>query len=71
MEKRSLTIAGHRTSLALEPDFWEALGTIAASRHLTISALVVEIDRMRGGENLASACRLAVLAHFRRVEPVG
>ena len=70
LEKRSLTIAGHRTSLALEPDFWDALASIAAQRNLSVSGLVVEIDRQRGPENLASACRLAVLAHFRRLESV-
>ena len=70
LEKRSLTIAGHRSSLALEPDFWDALRAMAKSRGLTVSAMVVEIDRQRGPENLASAVRVAVLAHYRGSEPV-
>ena len=66
LEKRSITISGHRTSLALEPEFWSALAEIAAVRPLSMTTLIVEIDRLRGDQNLASACRLAVLAHFRR-----
>ena len=62
MRKRSFSIEGHRTSIALEPEFWAALEALAATRALTLSALVAEIDTARSGENLASACRLAVLA---------
>lgn len=65
MEKRSITIAGHRTSIALEPEFWSAMTEIAMSRALGITALITEIDRLRGDDNLASACRLAVLRHYR------
>lgn len=63
--KRSLTIAGHRTSVALEPEFWEALEAVAAERGLTSPALIAQIDRRRGGARLASALRLAALAHYR------
>lgn len=63
LAKRSLTIAGHRTSVALEPEFWDALETIAAGRGFTLPALIAEIDRNRGGAPLASALRLAALAH--------
>jgi len=66
LEKRSITISGHRTSLALEANFWSALAEVAADRGLSMTALIVEIDRLRGADNLASACRLAVLAHFRK-----
>lgn len=66
MDKRSVTIAGHRTSIALEPEFWAGLQEIAAERGLSMPRVVVEIDRARGSGNLASAIRLAVLQHYRR-----
>lgn len=62
LEKRSLTLEGHRTSLALEPEFWERLAAMARSRSVSLPRLVVEIDRGRGTRSLASAVRLAVLA---------
>ncbi len=62
MRKRSFSIEGHRTSLALEPEFWRALETLATERGISLSALVAEIDMERDVDNLASACRLAVLA---------
>ncbi len=62
MRKRSFSIEGHRTSIALEPEFWAALETLAADREMTLSALIAEIDGDRNEENLASSCRLAVLA---------
>ena len=62
MRKRSFSIEGHRTSVALEPEFWQALEDLAAERDLSLSALMVEIDTGRVSENLASSCRLAVLA---------
>ena len=65
MQKRSLTIAGHRTSLALEPEFWVALVDIAGARNSSLAAMIAEIDRARGARNLASACRLAVLDYLR------
>ncbi|WP_407050352.1 ribbon-helix-helix domain-containing protein [Methyloraptor flagellatus] len=65
MLKRSVTIAGHRTSIALEPEFWAALDDQAARRALPLAALIAEIDVARGTANLASALRLAVLADFR------
>lgn len=61
MQKRSLTIAGHRTSLALEPAFWEGLEAMAASRNLPLAALIRKIDEARGEPNLSSAVRVAVL----------
>jgi predicted DNA-binding ribbon-helix-helix protein len=63
--KRSLTIAGHRTSLALEAEFWAGLQAIAEARNLSLSALIAEIDEARTAENLSSAVRLAVLAWYR------
>ncbi len=64
MKKRSVVIAGHRTSVSLENSFWTALKEIAASRHLTVNQLVTEIDRRRVG-NLSSAIRVFVLQTFR------
>ncbi len=60
--KRSVTIAGHETSLALEPVFWEALEAAAAARALPLNALVAAIDHARiqaaDPPNLASAIRV-------------
>jgi predicted DNA-binding ribbon-helix-helix protein len=67
MQKRSMTIAGHRTSLALEAEFWTALHEIAEIRGLTTTQFITEIDRRRGQSNLASAVRVAVLAYFTQV----
>lgn len=59
--KRSLVIAGHRTSVSLEAAFWEALRQLAAARGLSVQALVGRIDAERGGQNLSSAIRVFVL----------
>lgn len=64
--KRSLAIAGHRTSVSLEDAFWDALKRIAASQGSTMAALVAEVDSRRGTTNLSSALRLHVLDHYRR-----
>ncbi|WP_020176930.1 ribbon-helix-helix domain-containing protein [Methyloferula stellata] len=68
--KHSLAIAGHRTSVSLEEDFWEGLKSIASQRGLSISALVAEIDSERGEANLSSALRVFVLKAMRHHEPV-
>lgn len=65
MLKRSLTIAGHRTSIALEPEFWAALEAIAQHRDLSLTGLIAEIDQNRETPNLSSAIRLAVLEHYQ------
>jgi predicted DNA-binding ribbon-helix-helix protein len=61
LRKRSFTIARHRTSIALEPEFWKALERIAAARGLPLARLVAEIDASKQG-GLASALRVHVLA---------
>ncbi len=72
MDKRSMTIAGHRTSVALEPEFWTALEALATERSLPLAALVAEIDGARTPDrNLASAIRVAVLAHLSRKTRAG
>ena len=64
--KRSFTLAGHRTSVALEPEFWEALAAIATGRRCTMAALVAEVDTGRGTDRpLASSLRMFALAHSR------
>ena len=62
LKKRSVTLAGHATSLALEPEFWAALEAMAASAGISLAALIARIDAGRAGRPLASACRVAALA---------
>jgi predicted DNA-binding ribbon-helix-helix protein len=63
--KRSFSLAGHRTSVALEEEFWAALGHIATQRQQTITALVAATDAGRGsGQPLASALRVLALREF-------
>jgi predicted DNA-binding ribbon-helix-helix protein len=69
--KRSLTIARHRTSVTLEDEFWEALGTLARADGKSVAALVGEIDQRRGARrsgqpNLSAAIRLYVLERMRK-----
>jgi predicted DNA-binding ribbon-helix-helix protein len=62
LAKRSFTLAGHRTSVALEPEFWQVLTGLAAARGIAVSALVAEIDATRPPERpLASALRVHAL----------
>jgi predicted DNA-binding ribbon-helix-helix protein len=63
--KRSVMIAGHRTSVSLEDPFWDALRGIAEARGLSVQALIGEIDAGRDGQNLSSAIRVFVLAAVR------
>jgi predicted DNA-binding ribbon-helix-helix protein len=65
LRKRSMVIAGHRTSLALEEPFWTALKEIAENRGLSLARLIAEIDATRSG-NLSSAARLYVLDQLRQ-----
>lgn len=62
LRKRSLQLAGHRTSIALEPEFWAVLEGMAKSRGASLAALILRIDAERGERPLASACRVAALA---------
>jgi predicted DNA-binding ribbon-helix-helix protein len=63
--KRSIVIAGHRTSISLEESFWKALKQIAKQRGETLSDIVAGIDDKRDGGNLSSAIRVFVLDHYR------
>jgi predicted DNA-binding ribbon-helix-helix protein len=62
--KRSVTIAGHRTSLSLEEPFWEELKAWAAEEGLSLNGLVARLDEERQG-NLSSCLRVAVLERLR------
>ena len=67
LRKRSVTIAGHRTSISLESEFWDSLSDIAAARDRPVASLIADIDRRGGREtSLSSAVRLFVLAHYRK-----
>ena len=63
--KRSIVIAGHKTSVSLEDAFWNALKEIAGERDPTLSDLVASIDTARELGNLSSAIRLFVLDFYR------
>jgi predicted DNA-binding ribbon-helix-helix protein len=67
LAKRSVTIAGHRTSLSLEQPFWDALGEIAEANATSIAGVIAEIDRNRSqDENLSAAIRVFVLGQYRK-----
>lgn len=63
--KRSIVIAGHKTSVSLEDPFWQGLREIALSRNMTLSDVVASIDTDRHEGNLSSAIRLFVLDYYR------
>jgi predicted DNA-binding ribbon-helix-helix protein len=63
--KRSIVVAGHKTSVSLEEAFWNGMKEISGRRNMTLSELVGEIDGNRQQGNLSSAIRLFVLDHFR------
>lgn len=63
--KRSIVIAGHKTSVSLEEAFWKGLKEIASNRNLTLSDVVASIDTDRHNGNLSSAIRLFVLDYYR------
>jgi predicted DNA-binding ribbon-helix-helix protein len=65
LKKRSISLSGHSTSVALEPEFWSALEAMAEAEGLGLSLLIGRIDRSRGHDPLASACRLAALRWAR------
>jgi predicted DNA-binding ribbon-helix-helix protein len=63
--KRSIVVAGHKTSVSLEEAFWNGMKEISGLRNMTLSELVGEIDNNRQQGNLSSAIRLFVLDHFK------
>jgi predicted DNA-binding ribbon-helix-helix protein len=65
LRKRSVSLARHATSLALEPEFWAVLETMAGAAGTSLAGLIGRIDAGRGGRPLASACRVAALEFAR------
>lgn len=74
LQKKSITIAGHRTSLALETIFWQALSKLAVQENTSIAQLIARIDHERAGAakkiGLASAVRVWLFAH-KLAQPTG
>lgn len=66
LRKRSLLVAGHATSVALEDEFWAVLEARANALGLTLANLLTAIDEDRGERSLASACRLAALSYAKQ-----
>lgn len=64
VKKRSVTVAGHRTSVSIEAPFWDALRDIAAARRTSLNELIATIDTGRAG-NLSSAIRVFVLRELQ------
>lgn len=71
LRKRSFRLAGHRTSVALEPEFWAAVEATAAARGLSLAALVAEVDAARAdpAQPLASALRVYALREAAKAGP--
>ena len=63
--KRSILLAGHATSMALEPEFWAVLEEMAQDQALSLAGLIARLDETRGERPLASACRVAALGFAR------
>ena len=64
--KRTIVLAGHKTSVSLEDAFWEGVKEIAKARRVTLSDLISGIDTEREHGNLSSALRLFVLSHYQQ-----
>jgi predicted DNA-binding ribbon-helix-helix protein len=65
--KRSITVAGHRTSISLEPEFWQMLQKLAQERGKPMAAIVGDIDKLRGERNLSSALRVWILDQLTNI----
>lgn len=65
LRKRSVLLAGHATSIALEPEFWAVLEEMAEASSSSLAAVIGRIDAGRGERPLASACRVAALRFAR------
>ncbi|POF63108.1 hypothetical protein CFR73_06270 [Novacetimonas maltaceti] len=70
LHKRSMMLSGHRTSVALEPEFWDALERMAAARGVGLTILIARIDTARDPmRTLASALRVAALLEWMPALP--
>ena len=65
LRKRSILLAGHATSMALEPEFWAVLDEMAQTQGISLAAVIAHLDQGRGERPLASACRVAALGFSR------
>lgn len=65
IEKRSITLFAHRTSISLETEFWSALQDVARQREMSLQKLIEDIDEHRNGDNLSSAIRVYLLNAYR------
>ncbi|MBR4931835.1 MAG: ribbon-helix-helix domain-containing protein [Alphaproteobacteria bacterium] len=65
MQKKSIQLTGHRTSISLEPEFWQALQQIAQQKNTSVRKLIIQIDNTRTS-NLSSALRVYILNKFRQ-----
>lgn len=65
MQKKSIQLTGHRTSISLEPEFWQALQQIAQQKNTSVRKLIIQIDNTRTS-NLSSSLRVYVLNEFRQ-----
>ena len=66
LAKRSIIVRGHKTSVSLEQDFWDAIKRIANANGQSVAQLIAAIDDTRAG-NLSSALRVFVLSHYREM----
>lgn len=69
MQKHSVTISGHRTSISLEEAFWDGLKAMATARDKSLADIIRQIDKERGSANLSSAIRVAVLNFYKAQIP--
>jgi len=70
LKKKSVLLAGHATSIALEPEFWAVLDDEASRREMSLAGLLKDIDATRGRRPLASACRVRALEWVAQSTPV-
>jgi predicted DNA-binding ribbon-helix-helix protein len=66
LRKRSVLLAGHATSIALEPEFWAVLDEMARASNASLAGVIARIDTQRGERALASACRVAALEFVQK-----
>ena len=64
MEKRSITISKHKTSVSLEPQYWDIIDNISIEKGLSISGVIELIDKEKNGNNLASEIRVYALNYL-------
>jgi predicted DNA-binding ribbon-helix-helix protein len=69
IKKYSVTIAGHATSITLEPEFWDELKRMATAEKTSLAALITAVDSLSGRGNLSSALRLRVLNDLKKNQP--